>query len=41
MSRTEHQTPSGQCRYGIGMDDDALFVCPLTREMIQFKNIFR
>jgi two-component system chemotaxis response regulator CheY len=36
MSRTEHQTPSGRCRYGIGTDDDALFVCPLTGEMVKF-----
>jgi hypothetical protein len=40
MRRTEHQTPSGRCRYGIGPDDDALFICPLTREMVQFRNIF-
>jgi len=36
MSRTEHQTPSGRCRYGIGTDDDALVVCPLTGEMVKF-----
>ena len=39
MSRTEHQTPSGRCRYGIGTEDGALFVCPLTREMVQFSNL--
>ena len=37
MSRTEHQTPSRRCRYGIGTDEDELFVCPLTREMVQLK----
>jgi len=39
MSWTEHQTPSRRCRYGIGADDDELFVCPLTREMVQFGNL--
>jgi hypothetical protein len=39
MSRTKHQTPSRRYRYGIGADDDELFVCPLTRKMVQFANI--
>jgi hypothetical protein len=39
MSRTEHQMPLGRCRHGIGTEDDTLFVCPLTREMVQLSNL--
>ncbi len=33
-------TPSHRCRYCIGTEDDALFVCPLTREMVQSGDTF-